>query len=119
MPFNWEEYNQLARNLQNPASHPDEAALRCAVSRAYYALHCQARNFAISRKGFKPNPYGSDHSRVIEAFKTGPYSQVGRVLRELREYRENCDFRDTVANLVILARRAVNEAQRALDILKT
>jgi len=46
--FDWEQYYDLAEwLLKHPGTAaPQEASLRSAVSRAYYAAFCPARNFA-------------------------------------------------------------------------
>ena len=46
--FDWADYLTLAQELATRRS--DEAALRPAVSRAYYAAFCQARN-VLRREG--------------------------------------------------------------------
>jgi hypothetical protein len=48
MSFNWSDFLTLADALpRNPSSAgPEEASLRSAISRAYYAAFCGARDFA-------------------------------------------------------------------------
>ena len=46
--FEWAAYHTLARELATRSG--DEAALRTAVSRAYYAAFCRARNFFCVEK---------------------------------------------------------------------
>jgi len=56
MAFDWREYFKLSQFLQGQGvSFTQEAAFRCAVSRAYYAAFCHARNYARDRLGFSPN----------------------------------------------------------------
>jgi len=43
MAFDWHEYLVLAEKFES--TRKDEAALRCAVSRAYYAVFNQAEKF--------------------------------------------------------------------------
>jgi hypothetical protein len=56
MAFDWREYLVLARWLQTntPPGMTEEGARRCAVSRAYYAAFCYARNYARDFLGFTP-----------------------------------------------------------------
>jgi hypothetical protein len=46
MPFDWKEYLSLAKEL---AKCNDEAALRFAISPAYYAAFCIVRNHLRQR----------------------------------------------------------------------
>lgn len=48
MSFNWGDYLSLANALLTKPNTPgpEEAAYRSAVSRAYYAAFCIARNYA-------------------------------------------------------------------------
>jgi hypothetical protein len=47
MSFNWSDYLLLAEAMTKKPNTPGpkEAALRAAVSRAYYAAFCASRNF--------------------------------------------------------------------------
>ena len=52
MSFEWADYLKLAAALaEEPDSlGPEEAALRSAASRAYYAAFCASRNFAATAR---------------------------------------------------------------------
>ena len=45
MPFDWTEYARLAEEL---GTRPDEASLRTAISRAYYSVYHQARDYLLA-----------------------------------------------------------------------
>jgi uncharacterized protein (UPF0332 family) len=51
MTFDWREYLTLAENLcTNSHTFPNqEACFRVAISRAYYAAFCTARNYSTLR----------------------------------------------------------------------
>src|SRR5690349_21655344 len=51
MAFDWTHYLTLAQEL---SGRSDEAALRCAIGRAYYAVFCLARNRWIQEHGIIP-----------------------------------------------------------------
>ena len=53
MSFDWADYLKLAEALTQSLTvpGPEEAALRAAMSRAYYAAFCSARNLAGNREG--------------------------------------------------------------------
>jgi hypothetical protein len=67
MSFNWIDYLTFATALvNNPETPgPSEAALRSAISRAYYATFRSALEFATS-EGYHPRSSGDDHSSVWE-----------------------------------------------------
>ena len=71
MSFDWADYLQLAEALaRNPAlPGPEEAALRSAISRAYYATYCSARDLAAGRGELTLTRLSSDHARVIDHFR--------------------------------------------------
>ena len=54
MSFDWSEYLTLAQELTSAStSSPiQEAHLRAAVSRAYYAAFCKARNYLHNKDGY-------------------------------------------------------------------
>jgi hypothetical protein len=65
MAFDWRGYLDLARHLEHLAtSSPEsESLLRSAVSRAYFAVYCHARNYAKAYLGFVPREDADDHGR--------------------------------------------------------
>lgn len=67
MTFHWSEYLDLARELaQQPT---DEAKLRSAISRAYYAAFIKSRNFLQQREGLNI-PTENTHKYIINYFLT-------------------------------------------------
>jgi len=55
MSFDWNEYYQLSRELAGLATGiaTEEAKMRSAISRAYYAAFCKARDY-LQQMGFSP-----------------------------------------------------------------
>jgi hypothetical protein len=96
MSFSWAQYLNIAY-LLNECKDPElrEAAIRAAISRAYYAAHCIARNHILSkdRKPFSKNDRPTHHE-VINYLKKHRYQSVGSALSELLILRENCDYRN-------------------------
>ncbi|CBN56323.1 MULTISPECIES: HEPN domain-containing protein [Kamptonema] len=130
MRFNWSEYFNLAQELAaisstNSAAN-QEAKLRSAVSRAYYAVFCLARNYLrdveqdprlSSNKTYDIN----DHQYVAEEFifnqlKSQKITEIGRDLTRLRKMRNKADYEDTIFNLQTEVKKALNLAQ---NIMKT
>lgn len=127
MSFDWKEYLILAQFLQgnNEVVYSEEAARRAAVSRAYYAAFCLARNYASIKLGFDPKGRGEDHGNLISwyrVFETSnpSLSGISDNLDELRIWRNTCDYDDKpriLTNLNLLAKSALDGAQEIIDAL--
>jgi|SRR5581483_1092488 uncharacterized protein (UPF0332 family) len=119
MPFDWKEYLDLAQFLAtNQGSFTREAALRCAISRAYFAAFCHARNYASSQQGFKPKRTEEDHSDVREHFKRSGMLDIASKLDQLRQWRNKCDYAEEVFQVPVIAESALNTAQTVFSRLK-
>lgn len=100
MSFDWREYFNLAQALvQNKAMFHNEAAVRSAVSRAYYAAYCYARNHACKKLGFVITKKSKDHGRLRDFFKSRNQIRIAKDLDELKQHRNRCDYNDTVPHL--------------------
>jgi hypothetical protein len=88
--------------------------LRSAVSRAYYAAFCHARD----RHGLTLRYTSDDHFLVKQHFMTRRARGVAAKLDWLRLARNKCDYEDSVANLTVLLATALQEAQMVIAILK-
>lgn len=96
MPFDWKEYLALARSLENQAGigFSVEATTRCAVSRAYYAAFCHARNHAVSKLRYVRVKGREDHRGVRDHFIKRGQNKVANKLETLDRWRGNCDYDD-------------------------
>lgn len=92
--------------------------MRSAVSRAYYAAFCHARNHARDRHGLKLRYTGDDHLLVKQHFMTRRERGVAGKLDWLRQARNKCDYEDAVADLATLLTTALQEAELVIGILK-
>ena len=125
MSFPWSAYLFVAELLlQLPASNrPEwhaEAVQRIAVSRAYYAAFCTARNDARAHEGFTPTGTGRDHYDVIRHYRQRSriHRQIAIVLRRLRDVRNQADYDDIIdEDLTLFAQNAVQDARDVLDRL--
>ena len=129
MRFDWSEYLNLAQELaatNSDSSANSEAKLRSAISRAYYATFCLARNYLrdiekdprLSRKNRDIN----EHQYVAEEFIYHPTKmknmvRIGENLSRLRELRNKADYEDTFYNLEREARTALMLAQNIISAL--
>ncbi len=100
MSFNWSEYLILAHELTSTSttSPIQEAVLRSAISRAYYAAFCKARNHLIY-KDIDPIPDRVNvHAHVVNKFESSSdrtRQKVGQLLHHLRSTRNIADYEDT------------------------
>jgi uncharacterized protein (UPF0332 family) len=97
--FNWWEYLVLARYLisLNTSHVSCEAINRTAISRAYYAAFCFARNYATQNLGFNPKDTNNIHKKLIDHYKNQNYKHfqtVSNNLNRLRKWRNQCDYND-------------------------
>lgn len=123
MSFNWAAYLALARELAGrpttrrprTASY-EQAQLRSAISRAYYAAFCRARNHLRDNERLGP-PGPNIHRWVINQFQGSSDRariRVGRDLYHLRDLRNTADYDDIVAGLPSLTQSALRLAERVL-----
>lgn len=120
MPFAWVEYLSLAQYIQSQtaAGVSQEALLRCAISRAYYAAFCHARNYARDRHGLAPHYNADDHSLAPRHFRSRRERGVAIKLDNLRDWRNVCDYEDNIPDLPKWLPIALAEAQTIIAILK-
>ena len=116
MPFTWAEYLNLAADLAglHHEQYSEEARYRTAVSRAYYAAFCHARDYAARHLGFVPTGKPEDHRKLREYLqnKGGKWISVARYLNDLRQSRNACDYLQSVNNVVRQASLAIDQARR-------
>ncbi len=125
MSFNWSEYLILAQELNSrSATSPiQEAHLRSAISRAYYAAYCKVRNHLVY-KDHKPIPRGvkNVHLYVAEEFKISKDTTrqtVGNLLHHLRSIRNKADYQDILGRLPGRTQAALVEAEEIIRLLST
>ena len=72
MTFDWREYLTLAENLYTNSHYfpNQEACFRVAISRAYYAAFCTARNYAKKYDRLILRKTGEDHRIVKDHYRT-------------------------------------------------
>ncbi len=116
--MDWSTYLDLAREL---AKHETEAHQRSAVSRAYYAMYCIARDMLDVVGDFNPPRCGSDHVYLWNTFAEEPYRAIAiRDLgQRLREARTQADYENFISNLPYLVEGAILDAEELKDALET
>ena len=115
--FDWKEFLKVAKFLKdyNEDDIIREAALRCAVSRAYYAVFCYARNYARDNLGFVPIHKPKDHGLLREFLRSKGRTAIASSLDELRKWRNMCDYDDHVDNIETMADNTLDKAHNALE----
>ncbi len=120
MTFNWREYFNLAQELTAQAkgnTDRDEAKLRCAISRAYYATYCKARNVLRDKDGISV-PSIDAHKFVIDKFANSTVmqrQQIGADLLRLKDNRKRADYNDDLPRIDKVIHAVLLTAQTTLD----
>lgn len=117
--FGWTSYLTLARELANAeAGEPTfEARLRSAISRAYYAAFCEARNHLRDVQGIPVSVGPQAHRQVRVIYEQSPdvvRGRIGHNLERLRVLRNHADYDDVIADPLGDATKAVQIASEAL-----
>jgi uncharacterized protein (UPF0332 family) len=123
MTFDWYQYLVLAEYLyDNRDTFPDrEACLRAAISKAYYAAFCSARNYARDCDRLALNESAQDHGSVKKHYIRAPdpkNRQVGNSLDRLRDSRNQADYSDSIDKLEELAKAAISQSKQVHTLLK-
>jgi uncharacterized protein (UPF0332 family) len=121
MPYDWIEFLALARFLQTGAgkTYTEQAALRSAVGRAYYAAFNHACVYAETRNAFTRQRDAGDHERLRQHFQIRGNTEIASQLDDLRRWRNACDYDDTRAFRVIklMVEPALKKAQEIIESL--
>jgi hypothetical protein len=117
MAFDWAEYLDLAAEL---AERSEEAALRSAISRAYYASLGRARELLESEGEVFPLD-GSVHNLVWQVFADSSDDRRFYIAvdgRWLRLNRNSADYDSELTDAGVRARQAVRKARTVLAALE-
>jgi uncharacterized protein (UPF0332 family) len=122
MPFDWTAYLDLARELagQTPGPPLEEARLRSAISRAYYAAFKKAFNYLCDRDPGVRFQRNDVHRYVCEKFLYNPdvsWQDVGSNLDRLRWLRNRADYDDQMTDLAGDTQRALSYAAEIITAL--
>lgn len=109
MSFDWSEYLVLAQELttratQATSSSKQEAMLRCAVSRAYFAAFGGVQN-RLRNEGETIPPAARGHQIAVNLLRASPdvtRQTMGQILEYLRSKRNIVDYDNVVSDLLPL-----------------
>ena len=90
MALDPKEFYKLAQWLVDQKK--DEASLRTAISRTYYAAYHIAAIRLFQKGNWVPQGLADDHGGVIRALRQGRLRQRGEELEALRILREHADY---------------------------
>lgn len=119
--MDWFDYLDLANEW---AKESGDAHKRSAVSRAYYAMFCTARNELRNAMGddYSPPKCGSEHKYVWDSYKDDRHPRgtraIGVLGSRLRRHRNRADYCDVVLDLSELVDDAMDAAGELKEHLK-
>jgi uncharacterized protein (UPF0332 family) len=122
MNFDWLQYYDLAKELSGwpqVVIAQGEAKLRSAISRAYYAAFCEARNYLID-KGHNLDTSKDVHKDVRQIFATGTDSiskDIAENLDALRHIRNLADYEEQVRAIEERTKEALRRCNAILHQL--
>ncbi|QFS42769.1 HEPN domain-containing protein [Nostoc sphaeroides] len=122
MSFDWSQYLNLAKELTDQPTTPanQEAKLRDAISRSYYAAFILARNYLRDQEGISIPKISDAHRYVWEQFKLNPHPQrqlIANNLKRLRAYRNQADYVDKFPGLAGATIIALDLSEEVISIL--
>ena len=116
--MNWFDYFELAQEWVN---EDNEAYKRSAVSRAYYAMYCTARDKLDDANRYHPSRCDSKHIYVWNKYKEDPAYpdrvQIGRLGSRLHRRRIEADYHGFIDNFPDLVDHAMAQAEELKDFL--
>lgn len=118
MVFDWAQYLVLAEELV--LRKDEEAALRSAVSRAYYAAFCKARN-RLRQEGVHIPKTGKAHTVVWNRYREAAEERrryIGMTGDRLRRSRNKADYDDKFPRLATVVEDTTSKAKRLLASLE-
>lgn len=94
--------------------------MRSSVSRAYYAAFCSVRNYAIQHFSYQPKGNSRIHRELpeyLEQQNNPLWDDIADKLRELRIYRNRCDYDDHVSDLDNIVEVSLRLASEILSVV--
>lgn len=122
MSFDWKHLFELARQLERDATQGAanaESLYRSAVSRAYFAAFCHARNYAESFLKYQPRQDERDHGALRAHLKGKRRQGDADRLERLRQWRNDADYLNDLpwSDFQSVAVTAIAEAEKIFKSL--
>ena len=104
MPFDWREFIELGKGLiaEGTQVQLNESKLRSAVSRLYYGSFCYTRNYMEQEYNYsyirsEEHSVHKDLQEYLKKLWKSHLCLVADRLRDLQEWREECDYDDDLS----------------------
>lgn len=122
MTFDWSQYLNLAKEFLCQPTPPanQEAKMRSAISRAYYAAFISARNYLPETEEHSIPKTADAHKYVVQQFKQSSDADrqnIGSNLEKLRRDRNAADYNNSVPELFKISKIAVKRSHRVISML--
>ena len=91
MEFHWKDYYDLAKEL---GERNEEAALRCAISRTYYAIYCSVLAEVKAKDNYS-SPTANSHKALwdyLNRYQDKKSKKLADYGRNLRKWRTSADY---------------------------
>ena len=124
MSFAWAAYLTLAEALfrERVTFADQEACCRAAISRAYYAAFCAARNNARDNEGLILSNTARDHQIVFTHYAQNPNAQhttIASTLHRPRRERNRADYDDrNIQRVDVLTQNVLHQARQVFIVLQ-
>jgi uncharacterized protein (UPF0332 family) len=116
--FNWNEFYRLAEHLNTDYSFDSqEAVQRTIVSRAYYAAFCMAKEMLDQKYKITIPQNAASHNYVRIEYEKQGRDDISALLRDLREYRNCCDYDKNVKDLHSLVNLSLHISEKIITNL--
>lgn len=124
MSFDWSEYLSLAQELAGQSGRVanQESKYRSAISRAYYAAFCKARNYLRDVEGQAIPAGGKSHTYVRDEYRnnsTRTRRRIGEKLNRLRSDRNRADYEDVFTRPSDVAIESIRLSREIISLLDT
>jgi len=123
MSYDWGEFLEFSNHLKNnpDVPGPKEAAIRSAVSRAYYSAYHKAMEYGETI-GFKRNYDRTDHKSIITFFSSSTEIRLRYLsisLNRMRQDRLSSDYDDSLGcDADRFLQKAFHEIENFFNALK-
>ncbi len=117
MPFDWEKYFELGQQLGNAGL--TEEFHRAAISRLYYSAFNLTFRYLDSRGKFIDSGLNKKHADTIYSMRIAGHPAKSQILKDLRGYRNECDYDDDVPDLSGKLKDTLVYSKALIDWLKT
>jgi uncharacterized protein (UPF0332 family) len=124
MAFNWEEFLAVSEILTNLDQIPYlEGRQRSAISRAYYAAYCMARDYVIAKNAHQHQLTGLSAHKVVHEFflhRSDKISKsIGNDLDTMFSLRKLADYEGEMNQLESRVKFCIQRARLVIRQIKT